>query len=298
MKKLLSWIQASRPASQAYIFFPLLLGQAFWVRQGHGLHWPFVVLTWFFGLAIQLYIVYANDCMDFDVDRLNVTYTPFSGGSRVLVEEKISRRALAVGAWVTVSANLALALFFYLSGRPLAMPFILIALLLLWLYSFPPVRLSFLGGGELLQMIGVGLVLPLFGYYIQAGILTSFPVRFFAPFLPLQLACAFSTTLPDEPSDRAGGKKTVSVLLGLNKSKLLVLFLHASAILLYGLCIARFNPPKTALPVLVIPVASWSAMLYFSRQAQPGTRAMFFFVFFSILATVGFTAAMAWEQFG
>jgi 1,4-dihydroxy-2-naphthoate octaprenyltransferase len=298
MKKLLSWIQASRPASQAYIFFPLLLGQAFWAQQGHNLHWPFVVLTWFFGLTIQLYIVYANDYMDFEVDRLNSTYTPFSGGSRVLVEGKINRRTLAAAAWVTVVANLALALFFYLSDRPLAAPFILFSLLLLWLYSFPPVRLSFLGGGELLQMIGVGMVLPLLGYYIQAGTLNSFPVRFFAPFLPLQMACAFSTTLPDEPSDRADGKKTVSVLLGLNKSKQLVLLLHASAIFSYGLCIARFNPLKTGLAVLFIPVASWSAMLYLARQARPGTRAMFFFVFFSILATVGFTAAMAWEQFG
>jgi len=180
----------------------------------------------------------------------------------------------------------------------LAVPFILFSLLLLWLYSYPPVRLSYRGGGELLQMIGVGLVLPLFGYYIQAGVLGSFPVRFLAPFLPLQLACAFSTTLPDEPSDRVGGKKTVSVLLGLKPSKGLVLFLHASAIVLYGLFIARFRPAQNALPVLVIPVAAWSAMFYFSRQAQPGTRAMFFFVSFSILATVGFTAAMAWEQFG
>ena len=74
MTKVLAWLQASRLASQAYIFFPLLLGQGFYRQTGGELN-P-AVLFWVgaYGLMIQLFIVYANDYADAEVDRLNTTY--------------------------------------------------------------------------------------------------------------------------------------------------------------------------------------------------------------------------------
>ena len=53
-------------------------------------------------------------------------------------------------------------------------PLVIFALLLLWLYSFKPVRLSYRGGGEILQALGTALVLPLLGFYAQSGSLAPF----------------------------------------------------------------------------------------------------------------------------
>ena len=36
-------------------------------------------------------------------------------------------------------------------------------------YTLPPLRLNYRGGGELLEMLGVGLALPLYNVYLQAG---------------------------------------------------------------------------------------------------------------------------------
>jgi len=295
--KLKYWIQASRLASQGYIFFPLLLGQALWFSQSGHLNWPMAGLTWLFGLVIQLFIVYANDVADADIDRANSTFTPFSGGSRVLADAKLTASDLKTGVAVMVVLNFMIGTCLLMQGRPLAPGLILIALALLWLYSFPPVRLSYRGGGEFLQMIGVGLVLPLFGFYLQAGTFAGFPVRYLAVLFPLQLACAFSTTLPDEPSDRAGGKRTLSVLIGIHRAKRVVVALHIVApVILAGVLLPE-GSLTSLFAVIAVPIPAIAGMLVFRSRAMPGNRAMLLFVTFSILATLGLTAAMAIERF-
>ncbi len=296
-KTISAWIQASRLPSQGYIFCPLLLGQALWFSLSGRFNLPLAGLTWLFGLIIQLYIVYANDLADVAVDRLNVTFTPFSGGSRVLVEGKLSVPDLKTAVAVTVILNGLIGLCLLFQGRPLAPLLILVSLALLWLYSFPPVRLSYRGGGEFLQMTGVGLVLPLFGYYVQAGSPDAFQWRYVAALLPLQLACAFSTTLPDEPSDRAGGKKTIAVILGGKRAKAVVIVLHLLALSLLAVVILPESSLIVFLSVIAVSIAAISGMMLFLSRAVPGSRAMLAFVTCSILATLGLTTSIVIERF-
>jgi 1,4-dihydroxy-2-naphthoate octaprenyltransferase len=295
--KIKSWLQASRLPSQGYIFCPLLLGQALWFSQSGVFNLPLAGLTWLFGLMIQLYIVYANDLADVEVDRMNTTFTPFSGGSRVLVDGKISVPDLKMAVVITVLLNGLIGLCFFIQGRPLAPWLILISLALLWLYSFPPVRLSYRGGGEFLQMAGVGLILPIFGYYIQGGSLEAFPWRYIAALLPLQLACAFSTTLPDEPSDRAGGKKTIAVMLGTNRAKAVVLALHVLTLFALAGVILPGQGWPVFLSVIAASVAAITGLALSIYRAVPGSRFMLAFVTCSILATLGLTSSIAIERF-
>ncbi len=297
VSKIRAWIQASRLPSQGYIFCPLLLGQAFWFSQSGTFNLPLAALTWLFGLMIQLYIVYANDLADVAIDRLNATFTPFSGGSRVLVEGKLTVSDLKRAVAVTVLFNGLIGLCLLVQGRPLAPWLILISLALLWLYSFPPVRLSYRGGGEILQMAGVGLILPIFGYYVQAGSLEAFPWRYVAALLPLQLACAFSTTLPDEPSDRAGGKKTIAVILGGNRTKAVILALHLLTLILLAGVILSEHQLLIFLSVSAVSMAAISGLILSRSRAVPGSRSMLVFVTCSILATLGLTTSIAIERF-
>lgn len=296
-KKIKSWIQASRLPSQTYIFFPLLLGQSLWFSQSGSLNLPLAAFTWLFGLTVQLYIVYANDLADIAIDQLNSTFTPFSGGSRVLVEGKLTVPDLRKAVSIMVLLNGLIGAVLFTLDRPLAPSLILISLTLLWLYSFPPVRLSYRGGGEFLQMAGVGLILPLFGYYVQAGSLHVFPLHYAAALLPLQLACAFSTTLPDEPSDRAGGKKTISVTLGGSRTRTLVIALHLMTIALLARVMRSENSASAFLPVIALSITAITGMILSAKRAFPGNRAMLLFVTCSILATVGLTASLAIERF-
>lgn len=110
-----------------------------------------------------------------------------------------------------------------LAGAPYPVLLALSGIVLLWMYSYPPIKISYGGGGEFLQMIGVGIVLPLMGYFAFKGSLGNFPWELFFTILPTQLACAIGTAVPDAPSDAADHHhthehdNTVSPLLAIKK---------------------------------------------------------------------------------
>jgi 1,4-dihydroxy-2-naphthoate octaprenyltransferase len=292
MSTIKAWLQASRLPSQSYIFFPLLLGQAVHYSRSGQLDLTVLMLMHLYGLFLQLFIVYANDRADIETDRLNTTYTIFSGGSRTLVEGLITiqQNYGAVLAVIMLNAVVGLALT-TLYQRLFALPLIVLSLGLLWLYSFPPVRLSYRGGGELLQMLGVGLVLPVFGYYGQAGHISAFPWHFLGFILPCQLACAMATALPDEPSDRQSRKRTAAVLLGPAVVKLAIIVLNGASLIFFFL----FSPARlhyTAAAVL-LPAACFAGMIALRTASPPGSRRLALFVTCAVGTNVILMAAAA-----
>ncbi len=294
MSKFAAWIQASRLPSQAYIFFPILLGEMIAYCRTGTLNWPVFGVLHVFGLCIQLYIVYANDYADHVIDRLNATYTIFSGGSRVLVDGKLSRLEIGVAAWTMVACSLLTGgLLHMIFQRAFALLFVLLALFLLYAYSFPPIRLSYRGGGEILQMFGVAVVLPIFSYYAQTGHLSRFPMMIFWVLVPTNLACAIATSLPDEPSDRQGHKRTMSVLLGNRGAKICILALNSFAIPLVAWNLSTEFGKGVQLVFLLSMVLPLLFAIIVYHLARPGTRQMEIFVLCSILMTVGMTGWMA-----
>lgn len=291
MSALGAWIQASRLTSQSYIALPIFLGQAIWVAQGGSLDLGLLVLAQLFGVFDQLYIIWANDYADQESDRLNATATIFSGGSRVLVEGRLAPAQIRGASLVAASGVLLVSLILAVGwGRTLTLPLAIAALLLLWMYSYPPVRLSYRGGGELLQMIGVGGVLPLYGYLVQAGSLHQFPWALFAVLLPTHLACAFATTLPDEPSDRASRKHTVAVFFGPVATSVLITLLNLASVAAF--VVIPWRPggvPDPALAWLWVPSAASLIQLAFLRSA-PGSRWMTVRVGFAVLSTLSLLA--------
>lgn len=168
-----------------------------------------------FGLLDQLFIVFANDVADEAGDRLNKTHNMFSGGSRVLPDGKLSRRALATAAGICAAAMLALSIALATVGdRPAMLAGWGLAIVLLWGYSFAPLRLSYRGYGEVTQGLGVGVVLPVMGWYLQIGHLDGLPWLAMIPSFLLGVASNISTALPDQPADEASGKRTWPVRYG------------------------------------------------------------------------------------
>ena len=81
-------------------------------------------------------------------------------------------------------------------------------------YTLPPLRMNYRGGGELLEALGVGLLLPSMQVEAQGGALGESEYAVLAGFAALSLASAIASGLSDEQSDKAGGKRTVASVLG------------------------------------------------------------------------------------
>jgi len=249
-----------------------------------------------FGLFDQLFIVYANDCADEPTDRLNHTFTPLSGGSRVLVEGKIQphqlRRAAFTMATLCLLCALLLAVVF---DRWLQVPLVLLGLGLLWAYSFSPLRLSYRGGGALLQMVGVGGLLPLLGYHAQTGTFAGFPWWLLAGLLPAHLGAAIATGLPDEPSDRRSDKRTLAVVQGQGVAQAAIVALDAFAFAALQLQGNSTGELLSGL-ALALPLASWAGLLPLFG-GRPGSRRLLGFVVLAVLFTLSVVGGMAVRAF-
>ncbi|MCB9641112.1 MAG: prenyltransferase [Myxococcales bacterium] len=283
--KVLAWLKASRPASQSYIFLALVLGQTMAYHAQRRWSWEVFFWVTLWGILDQLYIVYANDLADIEADQANQTATIFSGGSRVLVEGSLTPKELRRGLIVVLIAFGCVSLWLSWRTTGWITPLSLLSLALLWAYSYPPLKISYRGGGEILQMFGVGFVLPILGFLAQTKNIQTLPWEEVFYLLPTQLACAMSTALPDAPSDRAVGKKTTSVWMGESIAKGALLSLHLVSLWFSW---RHFSAPngKALRHWLLLPFVSLLLATLLAKKASPGSRSINLMIFFSLLTSL------------
>lgn len=268
------WWQAARPLAQANIAMPLVVGQALAIAGGARFHAVACVLVHLFGVFDHLFIVFANDVADQAGDRVNETPTPFSGGSRVLVDGRLTVTALVRAAalmalgMIVVSAIAAFAF-----DRTAMLLGAGAAIALLLAYSFAPLRLSYRGLGELAQGLGTGAVLPAVGYLAHAGSLGGLVPSQLVPLIVLGIASNVNTALPDVTADRAVDKRTWPVRVGAVVARKHSLLAIALGVLSTPLLLPVDTSPGwlaacelPALAVLAINAVQW-------RSADPRERA-------------------------
>jgi 1,4-dihydroxy-2-naphthoate octaprenyltransferase len=245
-----AWIQATRPLAQINIALPLLLGQAMaFAMLGRFSPW-LMYCTGLFGTLAQMVIVFANDFADRETDTQNTTFSRFSGGSRVLPEGRIAPTTLRRATLVAIALLLLFCGGLALTGRPWMPMFALATVLLVWAYNHPPLRLAYRGHGELLQGLGIGVVLPLAGYYLQAGTLVGFVWPALVPLLLLGYVGNILTALPDAPSDRTSDKRSYPVRRGQWVARR-----HALELLVMAAAMSSWVLPGLSLPATALVAA-------------------------------------------
>ena len=181
--------------------------------------WGLAALTIVAASAIHLGLNVANDVFDTvsGADEANVTPTPFSGGSRVIVYGLMSVRqmvALAIGCY-TVGLGIGLYLavlrgFWPLVALGAAGAFVSIA------YTAPPFRLVHHGLGEIAVALGFGPIMTLGAYYVEAQ---RFSYAALYASLPVGILIAlvlYVNEVPDRRGDERAGKRTLPVRLPAN----------------------------------------------------------------------------------
>jgi 1,4-dihydroxy-2-naphthoate octaprenyltransferase len=205
---------------------------------------------------------YANDYFDYEADRANTTPTRWSGGSRVLVGGELPRGVALGAALVLAAAGLSVGLAVAGMERagPLALPALVVALVLSWEYSAPPLRLHSSGLGELAVALVVTTLVPFFGFSLQAPDLVGVRVLVLAvvPLCCLQFAMLLAIEVPDAAGDRAVGKCTLVVRLGTERATRLYVLTVAAAYASLPVLAAAGLPQAIALAAAVpTPVALW-----------------------------------------
>ncbi len=240
--KLKAWIQALRLQFYPMTFIAYAAGTFAAQQSGYGFDPLIFWLGYVWLFLVEVSTVLSNDYFDFESDRQNRSFGPFTGGSRVLVNGQLSFQQVGRGIFFTLFSSFAvLALLYFLIPGPLSTVAMTCGILLILAlgYTVPPLKLSHRGLGEVTVGITHSFAVILCGYLFQGGILSD-PIPWFIS-LPLFLAVLPSITLsglPDFDADKAASKKTLAVQLGKKgAARLAFLFtiMSAGSVLIFDL---------------------------------------------------------------
>ena len=217
--------------------------------------WAQIAIT-----ATQWMTHYANDYFDLEADQQNQTPTNWSGGSRVLVEDKLPEQVALITAIVLAAVAFIANIILSTVIRPGINTFLLLFLAqsLAWFYSAPPIRLHSLGLGEATTMIVVTILTPLTGFYLQTGSFALLPLLAVMPLSCLQFAMLLAIEFPDAVGDQVANKRTLVVRLGAQTAAHCYVTLIVLAYLMLPLLVYVGLPRLVAASVaLLSPLGIW-----------------------------------------
>jgi len=214
-----TYLKALRLPFLAGSIIPLITAAAFAFHRGSFSLLPLVVAIIGVG-ALHLGSNLINDYYDSKgSDPINIRFTAFSGGSRVIQENELHPNTILALSIVFFSIGIACGLWFTLWGRPYVLLIGLSGLLAGWAYSSPPFSLMSHGLGETLIFFAFGPLITLGTYYVITNNL-SWPA--FVLGIPngfLIMAVIWINQFPDYQADKKANKKNLVVRLGLSKAR-------------------------------------------------------------------------------
>ncbi|MCU0639050.1 MAG: 1,4-dihydroxy-2-naphthoate octaprenyltransferase [Candidatus Krumholzibacteria bacterium] len=158
----------------------------------------------------------ANDFFDHlsGADEANREFArPFTGGSRLIQEKRISPRGVLTIAVLFYLAAAAAGVLLIMARGTTILLFGLFGLFLGIFYTAPPVRLASRGAGEAAVGLGYGLITA-GAYYVQTGTFSAASIAASVPLAFLVAAIVTINEFQDAPGDAAAGKNTLVVRLG------------------------------------------------------------------------------------
>ncbi len=210
MKRLRYWIQAVRPQFFAASLLPALIGIRL-ASHDVRVDWCIAALSIAGAVGVQLATNVANDYYD---HLQGVDESGASSGSRVIQEGKLlpeeMKRCFLMAYAVCILIGIPI---IWRCGWPV-LCFGLTGLLISYFYVGPPLKIEYHGWGEAAVGIGMGPLIVLGAYYVQAGRVGFYPLLISLPLGILVGGILYVQSLPDLEHDRRCGKVTLVARLG------------------------------------------------------------------------------------
>lgn len=218
--------------------------------------------VWIF--LIEALTVFSNEYFDYGSDRLNKNAGNFTGGSRVLVDGKLSFDEVRRGMAVTTGMVLVTGLFLFqiapdFTPTEIAV-FLFVTAIMTVGYTVPPTKWVYRGLGEINVGITHSFLAIICGYAFQSGAWTDpYPWLISVPLFLATLPAITLSAIPDHDADKAVGKGTFAVRLGPRNA---AVFAGATAVLAaltaIGLLLLGYiTSPVGYLLYLTLPHAYW-----------------------------------------
>jgi 1,4-dihydroxy-2-naphthoate polyprenyltransferase len=239
----------------------------------------FATAAFWVGLAALFFLeaatVFTNEVYDYASDRSNRRYGPFNGGSRVLIEGRLTIRELRVGAAaalaLAVAAAFSLVAFTPAPAVP-SIPFLAALAIIAVGYTLPPLKLCYrtLGEADVALTHGPG-VLVCGWMFMGAPLTDAMPWLLAAPIALATLPSITLSNVPDREADASAGKWTIAARLGQRGA---IDFALGTTLAAAAVALAWAFLPSAAgyrfVPWLALPHAAWLAWLLRRARRDAG----------------------------
>lgn len=271
MPQIKIWILASRPRTLTAAIVPVVVGSALAWRDNTFQVWA-ALAALLAAVFIQIGTNFANDVHDF---KKGADTAARLGPTRVTSAGLLTPQQVEAGMIIVFGLAVGLGVYLIFVG---GWPVIVIgvcSILAGLAYTAGPFPLGYNGLGDVAVFIFFGLVAVTGTYYVQAHMLT--PVVWLAavPIGAIATAIIVVNNVRDTDTDRAAGKRTLSVLLGRPAARLeyvgLLLMAYAAPMLLW--LVFRLSV-WTLLPWLTLPLAWGHARALYTTEGPALNRTL------------------------
>ncbi|MBN1218592.1 MAG: 1,4-dihydroxy-2-naphthoate polyprenyltransferase [Anaerolineae bacterium] len=219
------WLLAARPKTLPAAAAPVVVGTAVAINERVFSLWP-ALAALLGALFIQIGTNLANDVFDY---KKGADTTARLGPMRVTQAGLLTPQEVLVGMWLTFGlAALAGLYLIWVGGWPVVAIGVL-SITAGIAYTGGPFPIGYKGLGDLFVFIFFGLVAVCGTYYVQAGTVGAMAVWAAVPMGLLATAILVVNNLRDIDTDRAVGKKTLAVRLGVKGTQIEYLLLLAGS---------------------------------------------------------------------
>lgn len=259
MNKALLWVKATRPQFFTASVVPIMLGAAIAWNQTGKFNWALFWLTLIGGIFIHAGLDLSNDYYDYKSrdDVVNRTPTPFSGGSRILLEGILPPRQMLIASLIcfVIGSAIGLYLNYILKGNVILILGI-IGVFLAFFYTADPIKLGYMKIGEIAVGLGFGPIMLLGSYFVQAERLSWEAFWASIPVAILIALVLYINEFPDYEADKTVGKNNMVVTLGKEKAiRYYYLFLSLAYVFIIGGVALKIFPPFAVVTLLTLPLA-------------------------------------------
>lgn len=265
------WLLAARPKTLPAAVSPVIVGSGVAFYSGYFAIGP-ALAAFLSALLLQIGANLANDVFDY---KRGADTEGRLGPLRVTQAGLLRPQQVLLGMWLCFGLAGLLGIYLTYMAGWLVVLIGLAAIVAAIAYTGGPFPLGYYGLGDLTVFLFFGLVAVCGTYFVQAGHINNLALWSSLPMGFLITAILVVNNLRDIQTDRAAGKRTLAVRIGVTGSRLEYLILIVAAFLVPGiLVILRVTPLWLLLSWLAIPPAVALIRFVMGAEGKPLNKAL------------------------
>ena len=254
-----------RPFTLTASIVPVLVGSGLAFGQGQ-FHFGLFISFLCASILIQAATNMFNEYFD---HRRGLDTKEMVGIAGTIVHDGVAPKTVLGIAWTFISVAILLGVYICASTSWWIAVVGLVSMSVAYFYSGGPKPLAYTPFGELTASIAMGPVIVLIGYYIQTSEVTARATMVSVPIGLLIGAILLGNNIRDMDQDKVGGRRTIAILLGRQRGRVLFASVFALAYLVVLTLVAvQMLTPWALLVLLTVPTAIYVTKLFF-RFTEP-----------------------------